>query len=324
MTITLPFSASASPIASRLSCLGAVEEAAGVDEHDVGAGIVARERIALRAQRRQDAFGIDEGLWAAEADQADFRGLGHWRADIAANRPKSNKSAAAGQGCARSRQSYRDFRWQAPANAAIVPAVEPSCPAAAGRPDKGVSDDRHPQKYAPWMLGVLRIVTALVFMEHGTQKLFHFPASGAPPGGGGAAQAALGAAEGAVRSGSLRHEQHVDHGVAPCWRAPRRRLRPARPAAALHRRCSSSPASSRPLAGWLSSSGLLTRPIAFLVAGETRGDLLVDARRPSGNDLPRQQRRRAQPCSSASRSSIWSFAGPGAFALDGLLRKRAV
>ena len=31
------------------------------------------------------------------------------------------------------------------------------------------------QKYAPWMLGILRIVTALVYMEHGTQKLFHFP-----------------------------------------------------------------------------------------------------------------------------------------------------
>jgi len=30
-------------------------------------------------------------------------------------------------------------------------------------------------KYSPWMLGLFRIVTALVFMEHGTQKLFHFP-----------------------------------------------------------------------------------------------------------------------------------------------------
>ena len=57
--------------------LGAVEEAAGIDEHDIGAGIVARKGIALRAQRRHDAFGIDEGLGAAEADKADFRGLGH-------------------------------------------------------------------------------------------------------------------------------------------------------------------------------------------------------------------------------------------------------
>jgi uncharacterized membrane protein YphA (DoxX/SURF4 family) len=25
------------------------------------------------------------------------------------------------------------------------------------------------EKYAPWMLGILRIVTALVYMAHGTQ-----------------------------------------------------------------------------------------------------------------------------------------------------------
>ena len=35
-------------------------------------------------------------------------------------------------------------------------------------------------EWAPRMLGVLRIVAALLFMEHGTQKLFGFP----PPMGG--------------------------------------------------------------------------------------------------------------------------------------------
>src|SRR3569833_1408833 len=40
-------------------------------------------------------------------------------------------------------------------------------------------------KYQPQMLGLLRIVTALLFIEHGTQKLFHFPAMGGGGGGGG-------------------------------------------------------------------------------------------------------------------------------------------
>lgn len=31
--------------------------------------------------------------------------------------------------------------------------------------------------YRPWVLAALRIVTALLFIEHGTQKLFDFPAS---------------------------------------------------------------------------------------------------------------------------------------------------
>ncbi|UEM24448.1 DoxX family protein (plasmid) [Skermanella mucosa] len=36
-------------------------------------------------------------------------------------------------------------------------------------------------RYTPYALAALRIVTALIFMEHGTQKLFGFPA---PPANG--------------------------------------------------------------------------------------------------------------------------------------------
>ena len=36
-------------------------------------------------------------------------------------------------------------------------------------------------RYSPQMLGILRIVTALIFIAHGTQKLFGFPA---PPASG--------------------------------------------------------------------------------------------------------------------------------------------
>ena len=43
-------------------------------------------------------------------------------------------------------------------------------------------------KYQPQFLGLLRIVAALLYMEHGTQKLFQFPqraAEAAAQGGGG-------------------------------------------------------------------------------------------------------------------------------------------
>jgi putative oxidoreductase len=35
-------------------------------------------------------------------------------------------------------------------------------------------------RYAPHVLGVLRIMTALLFIAHGTQKLFNFPAAAQP------------------------------------------------------------------------------------------------------------------------------------------------
>ena len=53
--------------------LGGIEETAGIDHNDVGAGIGGRGVVALALQARQDAFGIDQGLGAAERDKTDFR-----------------------------------------------------------------------------------------------------------------------------------------------------------------------------------------------------------------------------------------------------------
>jgi len=36
-------------------------------------------------------------------------------------------------------------------------------------------------KWAPWLLSVLRIVTAFLFVEHGTQKWLSFPRPGSSP-----------------------------------------------------------------------------------------------------------------------------------------------
>ena len=59
--------------------LRAVEEAAGVDDHEIGAVMPPRELIALGAQPRDDALGIDQRLGAAERDEADpARRLGRW------------------------------------------------------------------------------------------------------------------------------------------------------------------------------------------------------------------------------------------------------
>jgi hypothetical protein len=53
--------------------LGAVEEAAGVHDHRLGAGVVGADRIALGPQAREDAFAVDKRLGTAKADHADGR-----------------------------------------------------------------------------------------------------------------------------------------------------------------------------------------------------------------------------------------------------------
>ena len=65
--------------------LGAVEEAARVDDDDVGPGVGARQLVAFGAQLRENALAIDERLRAAERDEGDARrrsaasGVPAWR-----------------------------------------------------------------------------------------------------------------------------------------------------------------------------------------------------------------------------------------------------
>ena len=73
VTITRPFSFIAWPIAAERFLLGAVEKAAGVDDHRVGAGVAARELVALGAQPGENPLAVDERLRAAERDEGDAR-----------------------------------------------------------------------------------------------------------------------------------------------------------------------------------------------------------------------------------------------------------
>jgi len=136
-------------------------------------------------------------------------------------------------------------------------------------------------KYQPQMLGILRIITALLFVEHGTQKLFHFPAMAG--GGGGSGGGGM---------PSFLGPLFLTAGVLETF------------------------------GGLAILLGFLTRPIAFVLAGECaiifwwmhvammgRGDIF--------------------PIANGGESAVlfcFTFlylvtAGPGAFAVDGLLKR---
>src|SRR2546421_6350057 len=78
--------------------LRAVEKAAGVHDGEVGTAMAASKLIALRAQPRDDALGIDQRLGAAERDKADF-----WRLKTRVNallwRLKTRVNALLGNSC---------------------------------------------------------------------------------------------------------------------------------------------------------------------------------------------------------------------------------
>ena len=52
--------------------LGAIEEAAGIDDDKVGTVVLACELIAFRPQPRDDALGIHQRLGAPQRNKADF------------------------------------------------------------------------------------------------------------------------------------------------------------------------------------------------------------------------------------------------------------
>src|SRR5262249_6526228 len=56
--------------------LGAVEKAAGIDDDEVGAVMLARKLVALGAQPGDDPLGIHQRLGAPKRNKADFGRVG--------------------------------------------------------------------------------------------------------------------------------------------------------------------------------------------------------------------------------------------------------
>ncbi len=73
VTMTLPFVGERLADGGERLRLRAVEKAAGVDDHQIGAGVLAGELVALGAQPRDDALAVDQRLRAAERDEAHLR-----------------------------------------------------------------------------------------------------------------------------------------------------------------------------------------------------------------------------------------------------------
>lgn len=143
-------------------------------------------------------------------------------------------------------------------------------------------------RYAPVALAVLRIVVALLLIEHGTQKIFGFPAMqsfGPPPDAAGGADAGAGGPGGGMMTMMM-------------------------------------------VAGWLELVGgvavllgLFTRPIAFILAGEMAVAYWM-MHFPMGGFFPINNGGEAAIMFCFTFIYL-VFAGPGAFSLDGMRSKRA-
>jgi putative oxidoreductase len=142
--------------------------------------------------------------------------------------------------------------------------------------------------WSPKILSLLRIVTGLVFLQHGTQKIMHFPAALAPPpGAGGAARAAA--------AGAAKAAPSLAGMLAPYsgW--------------------------LELIGGILMVIGLFSRPVAFLLSGEM-AIAYFTAHMPrapfpilNGGDLA------VMFC---FVFLYFFFAGPGPISVDGMMKKK--
>ncbi|MEP7240001.1 MAG: DoxX family protein [Devosia sp.] len=190
-------------------------------------------------------------------------------------------------------------------------------------------------RYAPWMLGLLRVVTALVFMEHGTQKLFRFPPQmrfgGGSPGGRQSAQAvvdtAASAAKGAIDTATSAMSSIIDTASSLLSSTPPEAAAPAGPGGP-----GGGMGALFLVAGILETFGglaillgLFTRPIGFILAGEAAVIFWwMHVGGMGGGAI--------YPVSNGGEAAVLYcftflylvFAGPGAFALDNVLFRKRV
>ena len=146
-------------------------------------------------------------------------------------------------------------------------------------------------RYAPQFLGLLRIATALTFMEHGTQKLFGFPAMGGMGRGGGGG-GPPGGGDGGGMPGFMGTLMLIA-GVLETF------------------------------GGLAIVLGILTRPIAFILAGECAVIFwwMHVAMMGGGTIFPIANGGEAAVLYCFTFLYL-VFAGPGAFAVDNMLFKR--
>ena len=178
-------------------------------------------------------------------------------------------------------------------------------------------------RYAPWMLGIFRIVVALVYMEHGTQKLFHFPPQ--ERFGGAGPRAAGEAAKAAVDSAASTLSSVAD-GTASAVSSMMQTLAPAAAPAG-----QGGPPSLGGLflvaailetfGGLAMVLGVLTRPIAFIAAGEVAYIFWFMDVAHSGSIFPASNGGEVAVLFCFSFLYL-VFAGSGAFALDNVLWRR--